>query len=54
MQVLLLEFNSKSELSTPLVFKFSDNVRLSIKGIRVRYAELMALPNTFKGAVDMN
>ena len=47
-------FNSKFELSTPLIFSFSDNFRESIIGIRVRYDKLMALLNTFKRTADMN
>ena len=41
----------------PLVFSLSDTVRwsdVSIKGIRMRYAELMAFLSIFKGPVNMN
>ena len=49
-------FNSKSEFNTPLVFSlvFQTPSEMTIKGIRVTYAELMNLLSMFKGTVGMN
>ena len=46
--------NSKFELNTPLILVFETLLEMIIKGIRVRYAELITLLSIFKGTGDMN
>ena len=48
-------FKSKSNLTTLLIFHFLENFsKISIKGIRVRYADFFILLSIFKGIVDVN
>ena len=42
------------ELRHHLCLVFQTHSEMRFIGIRVRYAELMALLSTFKGTVDMN
>ena len=47
-------FNLKLDLNTPLVLIFQTPPEVSIKGIRVRYAEIMTLLSIFKGTMDIH
>ena len=47
-------FNSKFDLSIPVVVSFVDSFTDQHEESWVRYAELMALLSIFKGTVDMN
>ena len=47
-------FNSKSDLSTLLVFGFQTPSEMSIKGIRVRCDDILTLLSIFKGTVNIN
>ena len=49
-----MDFKSKFELSTTLVFIFQTFSGLSIKAIIFRYDELMTSLSTLKGTVDIN
>ena len=59
MRVLFMNFKLKINLNMSLDFSsmilvFQTLSEMSIKEIRVRYVQLMALRNMFKGTVDMN
>ena len=59
MRVLFMNFKLKINLNMSLDFSsmilvFQTLSEMSIKKIRVRYVQLMALRSMFKGTVDMN
>ena len=59
MRVLFMNFKFKINLNMSLDFSslilvFQTLSEMSIKEIRVRYVQLMALKSMFKGTVDMN
>ena len=47
-------FNLKLDLNTPLVLIFQTPSEVSIKGIRVKYSEIMTLLSIFKGTMDIH
>ena len=47
-------FNPKFQLTTPLVFSFSDTFGKIIKGIWVKYAKFFISVRTVIGTVDVN